>query len=579
MPTQCKCPTLNIPQLIFICRYSWNRADRHDAIAKLGAEGAQLKYRTTCASRDDAAVPACFGLRAFELQDADLDFVPPPIVRVRGPHDGGDEARGDGVAVGGVEAKEIEYEGSATVTLTAPKCVSEIYYTLDGSEPTLSSHAYKGPIRVAKEGLTQVKAISYTALRPPYTSDMVSSSFMVIAAALPPQAIPAGGGQVGAAGAGAVQVVIGRTNISLVTQEADDSIYFTTDGSLPSATDTSAATLYVDPIAVTAALVAPGQPLVIHALAVSRNLSKVASPVTTDVYYAVEACSQPSFMPASGAELVPLEGDRLSIACASAGCQAVYTEDGRDADVNPPFKPVPGPLDMSPGTYVVMAACRGAGFASSTVASAQYVVRVRSGVPAFVPHQLYSEEALQSILIVPAAIGSTIIFTTDGSVPVAGPQGMLTGRTYTCGVNTNTSLPSDGEELGGGTGLEGQGRRLLDVKTIGEDGGDGLVLADEDVTSELTVDGCKVEMGPGTYRLRARALDQGVPCVGCPSYAPSRIVTSGLYVVDPPLPPTDKARPVITFWREGEGEAGDIDGGHEVKLDPGVLLDTVLNNL
>jgi hypothetical protein len=196
-----------------------------------------------------------------------------------------------------------------------------------------------------------------------------------------------------------------------------------------------------------------------------------------------------------------------------------------------------------------------------------------------VPHQLYSAEALQSVLIVPAAIGSTIIFTTDGSVPVAGPQGMLTGRTYTCGVNTNTSLPSDGEELGGGTGLEGQGRRLLDVKTIGEDGGDGLVLADEDVTSELTVDGCKVEMGPGTYRLRARALDQGVPCVGCPSYAPSRIVTSGLYVVDPPLPPTDKARPVITFWREGEGEAGDIDGGHEVKLDPGVLLDTVLNNL
>ena len=99
--------------------------------------------------------------------------------------------------MGGGEAKEIEYEGSATVTLTAPKCVSEIYYTLDGSEPTLSSHAYKGPIRVAKEGLTQVKAISYTALRPPYTSDMVSSSFMVIAAALPPQAIPAGGGQGG----------------------------------------------------------------------------------------------------------------------------------------------------------------------------------------------------------------------------------------------------------------------------------------------------------------------------------------------------------------------------------------------
>ena len=204
--------------------------------------------------------------------------------------------------------------------------------------------------------------------------------------------------------------------------------------------------------------------------------------------------------------------------------------------------------------------------------------------------------------IVPAMEGTTILFTVDGSVPTSGAP-----STYTCGVNapvvsTNVSAENssssddqDGEgeeeqeeqevrdkgvdglvQLAGRAGKEPRARRLLEYGRGREgvskprhaswQGGHGVgsrhkqmlvtgsstnANALQGITSAVTVEGCLVTMPPGSYVFNAVAVSPGEPCVGCPPYTPSRVVSSGLYSVEPPPSPTDACQPKLTWWIEG----------------------------
>jgi hypothetical protein len=134
----------------------------------------------------------CFGQRAFRLQDANMEFVPPPKAQ---PPSG-------------------EFPGKVVVTLKAPTCVKQIFYTLDGSTPDLhASFPYKEPFVISADGNTTVKAISYAEDRPPYTSDPVELTYTVFLAADPPSVSPPGGTD-----RTPVQLVLDKSSIALIPQ-------------------------------------------------------------------------------------------------------------------------------------------------------------------------------------------------------------------------------------------------------------------------------------------------------------------------------------------------------------------------
>lgn len=119
-----------------------------------------------------------------------------------------------------------------SVTLSTTTASASIYYTLDGSTPATGSTLYSGPITISTD--TTLKAI---ASAPGYTQSAVSSAtFIFTNQAPPPTFTPAGGTYIAAQ-----QVTISDT-------DANAKIYYTTDGSAPSASST----LYSGPITVSA---------------------------------------------------------------------------------------------------------------------------------------------------------------------------------------------------------------------------------------------------------------------------------------------------------------------------------------
>ena len=124
------------------------------------------------------------------------------------------------------------FTATQSVTLSTTTKLASIYYTLDGSTPTTGSNLYSGAITISTD--TTLKAI---ASAPGFTQSGVSSATFTFSGQAPtPTLTPAGGTY-----ASAQQVAISDA-------DANAKIYYTTDGSAPSASSN----LYAGPIAVSA---------------------------------------------------------------------------------------------------------------------------------------------------------------------------------------------------------------------------------------------------------------------------------------------------------------------------------------
>ena len=304
----------------------------------------------------------------------------------------------------------------------------------------MTSMRYELPFYITAGGTTTLRAISYSEERAPYLSDDVSEVYTIIPAAPPPLISPEGA---------RVELIIGKDNITMIPQEEGDQIFFTTDGNEP----TDASEVYTLPIPVTSTLVGPGRTLTVKAIEISANETLMPSPITTTSYTAIQACPEPLFSPPSGAVLVPLEGDRVVISC-QGSCRAFFTEDG--SLPTRASRQALGPLRMNPGDYTLKASCMGEGFATSDVVEADFEIRVRSSAPTFSPKHLYTEDPTAQVLISPATIGSKILFTVDGSLPLEGSP-----TTYACGSDIMPSTQNVSE-------VPVTARRLMSVREVGK---------------------------------------------------------------------------------------------------------------
>ncbi|WP_263359897.1 FG-GAP-like repeat-containing protein [Acidicapsa ligni] len=126
------------------------------------------------------------------------------------------------------------YTSIQSVTITDATPGTTIYYTTDGSSPTLTSNQYTGPITVS----AQVEVVSAVAVATGYESSTISSTLFILslpAPASPVISLPAG-------------VYSGAQSVTISTSTPQTSIYYTTNGAYP----TTSSTLYTGPIQVTA---------------------------------------------------------------------------------------------------------------------------------------------------------------------------------------------------------------------------------------------------------------------------------------------------------------------------------------
>ncbi|HEY1648253.1 MAG TPA: chitobiase/beta-hexosaminidase C-terminal domain-containing protein [Terracidiphilus sp.] len=147
------------------------------------------------------------------------------------------------------------FGSSQSVTLSTTTASANIYYTLDGSTPTPASTLYAGPIAISAD--TTINAM---ASAPGYVQSGVSSATFTLSDQTPLLSFsPAAG------------TYLNAQQVTIADPDANAKIYYTTDGSTPSASST----LYSGPISV-------GVSETINAIAIDPSLAN--SDVGTAAY-------------------------------------------------------------------------------------------------------------------------------------------------------------------------------------------------------------------------------------------------------------------------------------------------------
>ncbi len=279
-----------------------------------------------------------------------------------------------------------------TVSLTDTDANATIYYTLDGSTPTVLSTKYTAPVKLSTVGSVSINAI---AIDGGLSSTIGTASYTVSPANVaaptfnPPNGSPITAGQ----------------TVALADSDANATIYYTMNGSTPSATSTK----YTAPIA----LSTPGS-TTIKAIAIDGATSSSVSTATYPVSPANVAA--PTFNPASGSPITA--GQTVALADSDANATIYYTMDGSTPSAASTKYTAPIALSTAGSTTIKAIAIDGA--TSSSIATATYTVGPASvASPTFTPASGTSLSVGQTVTIADTDTNAIIYYTIDGSTPSA----------------------------------------------------------------------------------------------------------------------------------------------------------------
>ncbi len=237
------------------------------------------------------------------------------------------------------------YSAAKTVSITDRTPHATIYYTTDGSMPTAKSHVYSKPWSVSSN--TTVRAMAWAS---GFADSAVTSVTYTISlgATAAPTFTPAQGSF------GAAQTV------TLADTSAGAKIYYTTDGSAP----TAKSTLYSKGIPVSATTK-------IGAIAVATGLQPSA--VTWATFTITTPTATPKFSPAAGTYSA---SQTVSITDTTGGAKIYYTTDGSMPTTS---SPVYSKAISVAATMTINAIAIAPGSAQSTEASAYYKIGSTGG--------------------------------------------------------------------------------------------------------------------------------------------------------------------------------------------------------
>ena len=277
------------------------------------------------------------------------------------------------------------YNSIQTVSLADATAGSVIYYTTDGSAPTVNSAKYAAPLTIS--ATTTVNAI---AVATGFSNSAVASATYTITlpAAATPVFSPAPG------------TFTSVQTVALSDATAGAPIYYTIDGTTP----TTASMRYTTPIAVNSTTT-------INAIAgavTGYNNSAVASGTFT---INLPPAATPTFSPAAGTYTTV---QTVSLADSSANAVIYYTTDGTTPTTASMRYTTPIAVNS---TTTIKAIATATNFTTSAVASGTFTINFPpAATPTFSP-AAGTYTTVQTVSIADATAGATIYYTTDGTVP------------------------------------------------------------------------------------------------------------------------------------------------------------------
>jgi len=293
--------------------------------------------------------------------------------------------------VGNPVAGSVE-EGT-TVALTCATVGAVIYYTLNGSTPTVASAVYSTAISITQDG-TVIKAIGVHAN---YTTSAVFSGTYNVLNVATPVADPV---------AGAVE---DNSTVTLTCSTSEATIYYTTDGSTPDSGDTE----YTTPISITDAVT-------IKAIGIKTNytdsaimseaytIAQVATPVANPVSSAVE------------------DNSTVTLTCGTSGATMYYTTDGSTPDAGDTQYTVP--ISITDAVTIKAIGIKTNYTDSAIMSEAYTILQVATPVGDLDAGAVEDNSVLT---LTCSTSGATMYYTTDGSTPDSGDTQYTTPITIT----------------------------------------------------------------------------------------------------------------------------------------------------
>ncbi|HOD41470.1 MAG TPA: chitobiase/beta-hexosaminidase C-terminal domain-containing protein, partial [Candidatus Wallbacteria bacterium] len=239
------------------------------------------------------------------------------------------------------------YNSARSVTITTATAGAAVKYTLDGTEPSISSATYSGAINVS--AATEIRAIAVKSGM--LNSDTARETYVIdnaLQMVETPSFAPPGG------------VYNSAQNVTISSATSGADIYYTLDGSYPGVSSQK----YLTPLSVDSSRT-------IRAIAVKQGMAYSAE---ASASYVIKAAA-PSFTPAAGTYN---GAQNITITSATAGAIIKYTLDGSEpgASVGLTYSQ---PVAVTQNVTLKAIAIKN-GMANSDVSSAAYSIRVEAPV-------------------------------------------------------------------------------------------------------------------------------------------------------------------------------------------------------
>ena len=284
------------------------------------------------------------------------------------------------------------YSTTQSVTVSDTDSSAAIYYTTNGSTPTVNATKYTGPISVATTQTIGAIALDNTVGG--YIQSAVASATYTISGTTGVTETPAFSPGTG--------TYASAQTVTISDNTPGATIFYTTDGTTP----TTNSAVYSSPITVNSSET-------MEAIATASGYSESA--VATAIYTinSVPVAAMPLFS-AAGGDLRSPQG--VTISDTTPGATIYYTIDGSTPTISSTV--YANPITVASPSVTIEAIAVASGFANSAVASASFTLtaigQTATPTPSLGPGTYTSAQTVTISDITP---GATIYYTTNGTIP------------------------------------------------------------------------------------------------------------------------------------------------------------------